>query len=777
WTSQRMPTTKKAMAHIEEAAEFYAQFPQVRGAAIYGRGSRQSGLSRQAGRLLEPMAAFCRETTFEIEEEDEFTPFVPPPMSADAGVAAMGEPTAQPNGRFIADVTIPDDTRLETGESFTKTWRVKNTGNTAWEDYKLVHTDGAAMTTQKSISLPDINPGRLGLISLELTAPNTPGTHFTDWRFQDDESNFFGDILYARIVAERPSPTHAGKRNAQFLKDVTIPDDTEIEPGKAFTKTWQVKNNGETAWGSGFTLRFIGGTTMTASENQPLPQTAKGATTNISVKLTAPKSPGIYHGDWRLFDAHGEPFGDTVFLRIVVPAPAGSTLVAPMSQRDPRWADKMLGHAGSPTTIGKWGCLLTCFAMTANALEHETDSSRLNDAMLSNGGFLNGYFTKWNALTEVYADIVYEGKMDAHPNVMQFIDASLANGRPISALVDFTRDTPYSDNDQHWVLIVGKDGDDYRINDPWLLPAQEASLRARYGRAGQSLSQIIRSAIFYRSTKQPIPKPDPKPVPTTPKRLQTGMNVNPDAPHSNPMDGDSLKGMDWVRFVFKLDARVNEAERGNWDIAFAQFDNIVRKYNRQGTKSLIIINQETIWGIAPWTGNGNWQGYADQFAAAAGKIAAHFKGYGDQIAYQIWNEGDKKHNPASVYLEPEQFAQILGKAAAAMRTAAPDAQIVSNGMATGPEESVAYLKRVQAALGGKLPVDAVGIHPYTRWATRAPFDWGSSTARWGRRLRFYVKGCRECSSGSPKLAWPTTMKSARSSTPKSAITSRTCTSM
>jgi len=479
---------------------------------------------------------------------------------------------------------------------------------------------------------------------------------------------------------------------------------------------------------------------MTDDESQPLPAAAKGATVNISLELTAPKAPGVYSGDWRLYDDQGQPFGDAVFLRIVVPPPKSASMAAPLSQRDPRWADKQLGHTGSPTTIGKWGCLVACFAMTANVFDHDTDVSRLNDAMLSNGGFINGYFTKWNALTEVYADIVYEGKMDAHPNVTQFIDASLANGRPVSVLVDFTRDSPYSDNDQHWALIVKRDGDDYRINDPWLLPAQEASLRARYGRAGQSLGQIIRSAIFYRPPNQPIPKPDPTPDPVTPKRLQTGMNINPDAQYSNPMDGDSLKGMDWVRFVFKLDARVEEAERGNWDIALAQYDDIVRKYNRQGTKSLIVINQETIWGIAPWTGNGNWQGYADALAAAARKIADRYKGYGDQVAYQIWNEGDKKNNPASVYLEPEQFALILQKAADAITAVSPQSPIISNGMATGPEESVAYLKRAQAALGGQLPVDAVGIHPYTRWATRAPFDWGNQYGTLGQAFEVMRKG-------------------------------------
>jgi hypothetical protein len=33
---------------------------------------------------------------------------------------------------FVTDVTIPDDTVLDPGESFTKTWRLKNSGTCSW---------------------------------------------------------------------------------------------------------------------------------------------------------------------------------------------------------------------------------------------------------------------------------------------------------------------------------------------------------------------------------------------------------------------------------------------------------------------------------------------------------------------------------------------------------------------------------------------------------------------------------------------------------------------
>jgi hypothetical protein len=365
--------------------------------------------------------------------------------------------------------------------------------------------------------------------------------------------------------------------------------------------------------------------------------------------------------------------------------------------------------------------------------------------MVSNGGFLNGYLTKWNGLSNVYKDIVYEGKFAGRstPDLLSRIDNSLAAGRPVTVQVDFTSDTPYTDNDQHWVLIVAKDGNDYRINDPWLLPGQEASLRARYGRAGRPLRDAIISAIFYRSVTavQPKPVPPPDDAPgfpvEAPARLQTGMNVNPDAPHSNPFDNDDLKGMDWVRFVFKLDARVNVSERGNLSKAYAQYDPIVRAYNKMGVKTLFIINQETIWGRAPWNTDSGWRQYAADLAKTAGQIARHYRRYGANVAYQIWNEGDKRHNPASVFVPAEKFAPILQQVADAIRAQSPESPLVFGGLATGPEEGIAYLKKCKAALNGPWPVDAIGIHPYTRWATRAPFDWGQHYGTLGEAFAQY----------------------------------------
>ncbi|MFO7683372.1 MAG: NBR1-Ig-like domain-containing protein, partial [Chloroflexota bacterium] len=146
-----------------------------------------------------------------------------------------------PNGRFLRDVTIPDDSLITTNAPFIKTWSVENTGDTTWnQNYRVVNVGGHPMTNTTSQTMPEARPGDQVDLSVNLVAPNTPGTHFSDWRLQDDKGNQFGDIIYTRIIAEPPFVQPGGVSNGKFVADVTIPDDTVIQPGAKFTKTWCV---------------------------------------------------------------------------------------------------------------------------------------------------------------------------------------------------------------------------------------------------------------------------------------------------------------------------------------------------------------------------------------------------------------------------------------------------------------------------------------------------------------------------------------------------------
>ncbi len=204
--------------------------------------------------------------------------------------------------------------------------------------------------------------------------------------------------------------------------------------------------------------------------------------------------------------------------------------------------------------------------------------------------------------------------------------------------------------------------------------------------------------------------------------LQTGMNINPDAPFSNPVNVGVLTGLDWVRYPFKAaDKRRSVAD------SFSEYDPLVTAYAQKGIGTLFVLNQQTVAGKdAPWKGGGDWTAYAGEFASAAGEIAAHYAHLGEKVAYEIWNEEDNRKTPGvSVYVPPQEFATLLWRTASAIRMVAPEAKIIFGGLSTDYEEAGAYVNQVRRALGGDLPVDAIGIHPYGRWPIKKPFKgWG-----------------------------------------------------
>ena len=107
----------------------------------------------------------------------------------------------QSDGAYVADVTIPDDTRMTPGQQFIKTWRVKNSGKRPWgAGFRLVFAKGTAMTMERSLPLPACEPGQEVEISIQQTAPNRPGSYFGDWKMRDDRGNLFGEVLFLRIV-------------------------------------------------------------------------------------------------------------------------------------------------------------------------------------------------------------------------------------------------------------------------------------------------------------------------------------------------------------------------------------------------------------------------------------------------------------------------------------------------------------------------------------------------------------------------------------------------
>jgi uncharacterized protein YkwD len=103
-------------------------------------------------------------------------------LPTNTSLPATPMPTNPPDctnhATFVADVTIPDNSEIGAGTTFTKTWRVGNLGTCTWgPDYTLTHYSDERMGAPSSVPLGVTGPGEFLEISVDLRAPNSIGTH------------------------------------------------------------------------------------------------------------------------------------------------------------------------------------------------------------------------------------------------------------------------------------------------------------------------------------------------------------------------------------------------------------------------------------------------------------------------------------------------------------------------------------------------------------------------------------------------------------------------
>jgi hypothetical protein len=118
-----------------------------------------------------------------------------------------------PNSMFIADVTVPDGSIMAPGAAFLKTWRVKNSGNCAWDDSHMVVFVGGVALGPGAAAVPFTAPGAVADISLPMTAPAAPGSYRGIWRLRAPNGTLFGTNLIALITVPNPdtaTPTLTG---------------------------------------------------------------------------------------------------------------------------------------------------------------------------------------------------------------------------------------------------------------------------------------------------------------------------------------------------------------------------------------------------------------------------------------------------------------------------------------------------------------------------------------------------------------------------------------
>jgi hypothetical protein len=181
-------------------------------------------------------------------------------------------------------------------------------------------------------------------------ASPSPSASPTDLPFQEDPGDAGDGTPAAASPSPSPSPTPEDVEEdgctlrAAFVEDVTIPDDTEIEPGAEFVKTWRIRNTSTCDWETGTQLIPIQGDDLGGPEAVAVPPTPVDGEVELSVTLTAPENPGTYRSNWQLRTPDGNRFGGVFYAQIVVPGePTPTPTATPDADAEPEPPSLLLG--------------------------------------------------------------------------------------------------------------------------------------------------------------------------------------------------------------------------------------------------------------------------------------------------------------------------------------------------------------------------------------------------------------------------------------------------
>jgi hypothetical protein len=147
-----------------------------------------------------PISQPSATTTARVMSEVKTTPTAllttPPDAQVDGpGTGqAPGIPCDLAQAGLPIDISVPDDTLFHPGESFSKTWRLHNSGACVWtRDYAVVWFSGDDLGVSHSQLFNfNVSPGSSVDVTVEMMAPENPGIYQSNWKIRNAEGDMFG---------------------------------------------------------------------------------------------------------------------------------------------------------------------------------------------------------------------------------------------------------------------------------------------------------------------------------------------------------------------------------------------------------------------------------------------------------------------------------------------------------------------------------------------------------------------------------------------------------
>lgn len=133
--------------------------------------------------------------------------FMPTPEPTLAEVIAVPTPACSNILTFLEDVSIPDGTLAQPGETLDKRWLVQNNGSCNWnESYRVKLASGPALGVPTEQALYPARGGTQAILRILFTAPDEPGVWRSAWQAYTPQGAAFGDPFYIEIYVESSVP-------------------------------------------------------------------------------------------------------------------------------------------------------------------------------------------------------------------------------------------------------------------------------------------------------------------------------------------------------------------------------------------------------------------------------------------------------------------------------------------------------------------------------------------------------------------------------------------
>jgi len=129
--------------------------------------------------------------------------------------------------KFIRDDNLPDGTHVQPGTKLVKRWLVRNSGIDPWDDKHMLQMLWGTMSpVQSVVSVPHLKPDQEGIVSVELIAPDAPGTYQSHWSLHH-EGHPYGQRIWCNVIVDPKETLEPSAEKTSLLEVTDPPKDTE----------------------------------------------------------------------------------------------------------------------------------------------------------------------------------------------------------------------------------------------------------------------------------------------------------------------------------------------------------------------------------------------------------------------------------------------------------------------------------------------------------------------------------------------------------------------